>query len=524
MFGIPLVRLRVIAGAIGGGFGGKTSLILEPFCILFAQLCSKPVKMELSRDEEFATTNPRHSIRFKLKTGVNKDGSFIGHKADLTFDNGAYTESGPYVVGKPTTMATGPYRIPNVQIDSRLVYTNRLASGSMRGIGVPQTTFAMESHLDLIARELSISPLELRLKNAFVEGDLSTIGQKLEGVFLKECIEEAAKTSGYGKKKGMGMACGQYPMRGLPGSANITVNHDGSIILFTGATDIGTGSRTVLLQIAAEELGIPFENAAIVAGDTELTPFDSGSGASRVTFITGRAVKIAAQDAKEQLLSAAAEMLEANPSDLIAGEGIISVKGSPSKTVTIAKAASHAQNFGRGPIMGRGSFRLDDPPYDQDSASGYHDPSLPCPTFSCHVAEVEVDEATGKVKVMRYTAAHDVGKAVNPVCLEGQIEGAIIQGMGFALSEELILKKGVVLNGSFLEYHIPTSKEMMPINIILIEKPDATGPYGAKGVGEQAGVPALAAVANAIHNAIGVRIKDLPITPDKILSALQGMR
>ena len=521
---VPLVKIRVIAGAVGGGFGGKNSLILEPLCILFARLCSKPVKMELDRDEEFTTTSPRHAIHFKFKTGVKKDGTLIAHKADVTFDTGAYADSGPFVVGKPTTLATGPYRIPNVGVDSRLVYTNRLASGSMRGIGVPQMTFAMESHVDLMARELSIPPLELRLKNALEEGDLSAIGQKLEGVSLKKCITEAVGKSGYGKKRGMGMACGQYPMRGLPGSAAITVNHDGSMVLFTGATDIGTGSRTILLQIAAQETGIPFENATVIAGDTELTPYDSGSGASRVTYITGRAVKIAAEDVKKQLLSAAADMLEANREDLVAVEGVIHVKGSPSKRVPIAKAASYAQNSGDGPIMGRGAFREGDPPYDEACASGYHDPSLPCPTFSCHTVEVEVDEETGKVKVVNYTAAHDVGKAINPACLEGQIEGAISQGLGFALSEELVLKDGIVLNGSFLEYHIPLAAETTPVNVILIEEPGTTGPYGAKGVGEQASVPTMAAVANAIHDAIGVRITELPITPDKIVAAIQKKR
>lgn len=520
--GIPLVKIRVIVGAVGGAFGGKHGASIEPVCILLSRLCSKPVKMALDRDEEFTATTPRHSINIKFKTGVKKDGALLAHQADIIFDTGAYAESGPWVMSRPTYLSTGPYRVPNVRVEGRVVYTNRVASGSMRGVGVPQTTFAIESHMDMMAKELSISPLEMRLKNALVEGDLSSIGQRLEGVTLKKCISEAIREGGYRRKRGMGMACAQYPCSGAPSSAAITVNHDGSMVLSAGIADLGTGSRTLLLQIAAQETGIPFEKAAIISGDTELTPYDSGSGASRVTYITGMAVKIAAQDVKEQLLTAAADMLEANREDLVATDGMISVKGSPNKKVTIARAAFFAQNRRGGPIIGRGSYREDEPAYDQSCTIGFRADSLPCITFSCHIAEVEVDEETGKVRVVSYTAAHDVGKAINPAGLEGQIEGAISQGLGFALSEELLIRDGTVLNGSFRNYLIPRASEAVPVKTVFVEEPGSTGPYGAKGVGEQASVPSMAAIANAIYDAVGVRIKELPITPDKILTALQG--
>jgi CO/xanthine dehydrogenase Mo-binding subunit len=463
---------------------------------------------------------------------VKKDGHLQALDAEIVFDTGAYADHGAGTVSFAGQCAGGRYFIPHVNIVGNLVYTNKTICGAYRGYGNPQITFAHESQLDTIAEQLGIDPLDLRMMNAVEQGDtLRTTGQKFHSAAFKETLQKAAAMSGWKKKRkskrpkrGIGIS-GMYHVTGLLGSsAFVKVNEDGTATILMGAIDIGTGTETVVTQIAAEVLGIPPDSISIVSGDTGTTPYDFGSVASRVTYTAGNAVKLAAEDAKQQLLDVAAKILEERLENLVARDGKIFATDAPERSATMGEISFTAVAFQGGPILGRGSYLPDVKPFDRKIVTGCPWGAYPFPNHvhGTQVAEVEVDTETGQVHVLRIVAVHDVGRAINPNGVRGQLIGAIQHGLGYALTESMTWDgKGHLLTPSFLDYKIFRSTDMPDVEVDWVESNDPIGPYGAKGVGEPGLVPTAPAIANAIYDAIGVRFKDLPITPDKILVALR---
>lgn len=529
---IPLDKIRVIKPYVGGGFGGKTELFGTNFCGAFlSRKTRKPVRVEYSREEVFSATRQRHPTIIDLRTGVRKDGTLVVSECKEIADGGAYHSSSPAMLSLAGAMFIVTYKIPNVKFNGYVVYTNNSVRGALRGHGAPQMRFAFDSQLDMIAEALEIDPAEIRLKNAFQPGDVAVNGFEIGGYGMTECVKKAAewrnKKGSLPKNRGIGMA-GSAFICGAPwpfnvSGATIRVQENGAVTLATGASDIGQGSNSVLCQIAAEELGVGIEDIRITTADTELAPPDPGSFSSRVTTLAGNAVRLAAQDAKKQLFEVAAETLQASINDLEAKNRRIYVKSAPERGISIAdvaRGALHAEDAKL--ILGKAFYSPKIALSDiqlMETGGGNLSSSY---SAGCQVAEVEVDPDTGMVEVTDFFAAHDIGRALNPAAAEGQYEGGIQLGLGYALSEELSYNQsGLILNPSFLDYGFLTTMDMPEIEVSLVETGDAKGPYGAKEAGEGSAVPTAAAVANAVYNATGVRIKDLPITPEKILDALQ---
>ena len=512
---IPFHKVRVIVPHVGGGFGGKAQTVLEPYCALLAQHAGRPVKIVLSREEEFFLGKPRSAGVIYLKTGVKRDGTLTARQARMYFDTGfachhRSTENAPTVI-------RGPYNIPHVRFEAFCVYTNKMGCGSFRGPGGMQAHFAGESQIDIICRELGIDPLEFRRRNGVREGGTSGAGTQLRHVGMQAELDQAAEAAGWGKplarrpgkRVGRGIACGEWRLGGGRGSgAWVKLNEDGTVHVITGLSEIGSGSNTAIVQIAAEVLGVAAEAVALVGGDTETTPFDNLTAGSRVTVTLGNAVKHAATDAREQLLQLAAERLDANSADLECRNGRVFVKGSPDRGFELGALAHYAQTLGPGPILGCGAFSSRVP-------QSLH-------TFGTQIVEVEVDEETGQVALSRVVAAHDVGCAINPQGIEGQIQGGVTQAIGHALMEEVKYSpSGDPQNAGFLDYKIPSILDLPLIEPVIVEEADEEGPFGARGVGEPPILALAPAIANAIYDAVGVRITSLPITAEKVLQALR---
>ncbi len=502
---------------------------VEPLCIALAmkEKNNRPIKITLTREEEFhATSVVRHPSVIKIKAGVRRDGAIMAWKSKAVFDTGAYADAGPVLARSAGMAGSGPYKIPNIWKDAYTVYTNKTIAGAFRGFGVPQLMWAIDSQIDILAEGIGMDPVEFRLKNALEEGSVSVTGQILNSVGIKECIQKAAKGIGWGKRTGKNRGKGigtLYKMTQTPSSsaAFVKMSEDGSVEVLSSTVDMGQGSNTVLAQIAAEELGVSVKNVKMVSPDTDVTPYDHGTASSRSTFHMGNAVKQAAADAKKQLFELAAEQLEANPEDLEARDGFIFIKGVPGKRTPISEIRMGV-TYGKGkPIVGRGTFSVPDAtPLDQETGQG----ALPSVfwLYGAQAAEVEVDTTTGKVEVLKIVAAHDCGRVINPMNCTQQIEGALVQGIGHTLMEELVVQEGKVLNPNFRDYKLLTSlDDATEVTSIFVETNHERGPYGAKGVGEPVLAPTAPAIGNAICDAIGVRIKDLPITPEKILKALK---
>jgi carbon-monoxide dehydrogenase large subunit len=528
--GMPMNKIRVIVTPLGGGFGGKAWLKVEPLTVVLAMKVKnyRPVKITLTREEEFyATSVVRHPSIITIKSGIKKDGTLTAQKVRIILDTGAYADLGPMVTMWAGLVFPGPYKVPYIWTDVFCVYTNNPIAGAFRGFGNSQTIWAIESHMDALAEKLGMDPSEFRLKNAVEEGSISATGQVLNGVGIKECIQKVTAATKWKEKekkegRGKGIALMHQPTATPSASSSfIKIKEDGTVEVLVSTVEMGQGSNTVLTQIVAEELGIRMEDVRIVRPDTDITPYDHGTSASRSTFSMGNALRAAAVDAKKQLFEIAADLLEANPLDLVASEGSIYVKGSPEQKIPIGQIPMGSSYLGKGkPIIGKGTFTVPDAARLDPETGQSENPSVFW-MYAAHVAEVEVDRETGKVKVLRMTAAHDLGRAINPLACEQQIEGALGMGVGMALMEELKLENGRPLNPNFVDYKLPTSMDMPEMEPIIVETYHERGPYGAKGLGEPALSATAPAIANAIYDAVGVRIKNLPITPDKVLKALR---
>ncbi len=554
---MDLNDVRVIKMPTGGGFGGKLEMLPMDFaaCLLSKKAGGFPVKISLTREEEFSTTRRKHGMIYKVKTGVKKDGTIVAMTGEVLADGGAYCSYGPTVLAAAIMRIFMVYKLQHFHMAGYRVYTNTPISGAMRGFGGVQSGFAIESHMDMLANDIGMDPVEFRLKNITTPNMVTVNKMVLTTNGLRECIEKACAASGWnekhGKRKeikrgiGIGIAADvmgskMYKSHESAG-AIVKVEEDGSVYLFTGAADTGQGSTTALSQITAQELGVSFSRIKCKSGDTEITPFDTGSFASRVTFISGNAALLGARDAKKQILEIVAKELSLNADDLdIKAEKVVKKKnmsfpnasvgnpeaGPPTKDfggdnvlMNFDKALELCYSFNYGKqIIGRGSYNPKTTPIDFRTGEGNVSGSY---GFEAQIAEVEVDTETGEIKLLELWDAHDIGKAINPQSVEAQIEGSLAMGIGYTFAEDLKFKNGRVLNANFAGYRVPRSIGIPKMNTILVETNDPEGPFGAKGMGEASLLPTAAAIANAVEDAIGVRIKDLPLTPEKVIRALK---
>ncbi|KMT22087.1 xanthine dehydrogenase family protein molybdopterin-binding subunit [Clostridium cylindrosporum] len=541
VLGVPMEKIKLINCAIGGAFGGREDATAQIHISLAAHILKRPVKTVYSRKESFIAHSKRHAEKIYMKTGALKDGTLHAVEARIIGDSGAYVSWAFNVLRKSGVHATGPYVVPNVKVDSMAVSTNNPFAGAMRGFGAIQVTVAYEQQMDILAEKLGISTVDIRMKNLFKEGSITATGQVLtesvpivpclEGVikdidfsaiqYPKEVINEVASTQSKQKcniKRGKGISCAYYGTgygNGFPdvSEAHVELGEDGKITIFVAAAEVGQGAKTVMSQIAAEVLGVDFEDTIIISEDTSLTVDSGTAAASRQTYNTGNAVKRAAENLKKELIEIAKEELKLN-SDVGYGfkNSSIFLKVFPSKQITFKEIAEK-----RGKIRAGGKFTAQTVEMDED---GQGVPYWPY-TFSACSVEVEVDTETGNIKVVDATHAQDVGRALNPRLIEGQMDGGFAMGLGYALFEEIILKEGSIVNNRFTNYVIPSSTDVPRVKNVIIEDPENTAPFGAKGIGEPTMLAVPGAILNAIYDAVGVRITDIPATPDKILKALK---
>jgi CO/xanthine dehydrogenase Mo-binding subunit len=533
---IPLHKIKVIQTHMGGAFGGKLDTTLHFVSALLALKTGKPVRLGNSLEEDLSSTSLRVPADIRIKIGASKDGGFIAKQVSILADNGAYCSLAPKIVC--TNMAIRSdclYRYQHTLTESKLVYTNKVPTSAFRGFGNPQITFAQESIIDKLAAELGIDPVQIRLKNGVQTGDRTIHGWRIDSCGLQECLEEGAKRIGWEEKRrqsdskklrGVGVAAmihvsGNRGALEWDGSeAWIRMHEDGTAVLLSGESELGQGKNTVLSQIAAEAIGLSPDQVHVPPVDTETCPFVLGPYSSKTTVLAGNAVRNAGLQLRSQILEVASSMLQVPIHMIRVKEGQVYVddKSEPSLTVKEVVRFSHTHEdrqtfFARG-IFDPGKVRIG-PQNDY-----YGDISATYP-FAAHFAEVEVDPETGQVTLLRYVAAHDVGKAINPMAVEGQIRGGVTQGLGYALTEAVLFKSGEVQNANLLDYVLMTSLDVPPIEPILVEPIDPAGPYGAKGIGEATLIPVAAAVANAIYHATGIRFTEIPITPEKIHLALK---
>ena len=536
---LPEDKVRIIQPAVGGAFGGKEDISVQIHAALAAVVTGRPVQLVYTRQDSLRYHPKRHATTIRYKTGATREGKLLAVEVEILGDTGAYASLGEFVMARTATHAAGPYEVPHVRIDSYAMYTNNPPAGALRGFGVPQACFACETQMDILAERLGMDPLELRRRNAVRVGSTIATGQVLrESVGLLETIEaveKALKAAGPsqpadpGKRRGWGVACA-FKNVGLGGplpdsaGAEVELTADGRCIVRAGAAEMGQGLPAVLAQIAAQELGVPYERVEVILGDTGQTLDGGATTASRQTFITGNAVRLAAIRLRESLAGAAAEELGVPPDALVFDlSSVFSPQSSASsgprsavrdQTLTLAEVVALAHREGR-PTRYQAIYTAPptvpvETPGDTHFAYGY----------GTQAAEVEVDIEIGQVRVLRVIAAHDVGRAINPLGVEGQLEGGVLMGLGYALQEELELDEGRVVNDTFARYKVPGIEQRPQIMPIIVESPAAAGPYGAKGVGEITSIPTTPAITNAIHAATGVRITRLPATPARLLEAL----
>jgi CO/xanthine dehydrogenase Mo-binding subunit len=511
IFGLPLDRVRVRPAPLGGAFGGKFALI-EPLAVAPALALRRPIRLVLTRSEDFQMTNPAPAQIIELRVGGKSDGTLTAIEARIVADRGALTDWG--VEGISSTLVAGPYRWEAVQIDAYGVRTNRVSFGAYRAPGATPSAFAVESLLDELAEELGLDPIELRLQNAVREGDTSVSGSVFPPMGVRECLERVREhqiwkdRKGLPEDEGVGVAIGYWPGGLEPASAICRLDGDGRLTVITAAVDM-TGTETTFAAIAAEAFGLTLDNVRVVAADTDTAVHAGSSGGSKITYTVGRAVQKAAEDARERLLLVASEELEISPGDLEIADGLVRAVGAPERSIAIQELAHKATSFGGRyePIAGHGGVAQ----------------RTQAPGTACHLSHVRVDRETGEVVVLRHAIAQDVGRALNPALVEGQMRGGTAQGIGWALYEELRHDDyGQLVSGSFLDYAVPTAERVPTIDTLIVEVPAPDGPFGARGVGEPPVIAAPAAIANAIAAATGIRPRRLPLTPPRLWALLQG--
>ena len=551
--GIEGRKIRIIQTAIGGAFGrGLDIYPFEPIAALMAKKAGRPVRLSFSRHEEFIAAPARQPAEVKVRAGARRDGQLTFRDVSALLDVGAYVSWGavtPLVMMETTASL---YKVPHVRFRADCVYTNNPITGAVRGYGNPQSTFFIETMMDRLAESIDMDPVEFRMLNANEPNTVTPQGLVITSCGLRECLERvaaaadraetkaepqedigrsfasaslpAAHTQSGAVRRGIGFAAtlnvggGARIYRSDGCGAIVKVDDFGHVTLITGSTEIGQGSETVLAQIVAETLGVGVEDVSVENSDTDVKPWDVGVHASRTTFIAGNAAHLAALEARHQIFETASVLLEASPDELIARDGLVAVEKHPERSIPLDKVVRrrHFKEGGK-VVIGEGWY---DPPTQLVDKSTYKGNISAAYGFGAQLAEVEVDIETGAVRVTRLVCAHDVGRAINPMAVEGQIEGGAQMGLGYALTEELIVNEGQVLNPNLLDYRIFTSADMPALETHIVETDDPGGPFGAKGVGEMGGTPTAAAIANAIYDAVGVRLTEVPMTPERVLAAL----
>jgi CO/xanthine dehydrogenase Mo-binding subunit len=530
--GITGDRVRVIQPPVGGNFGRGLDLYpIDIIAALLARQVRRPVKLAFERLEEFLASPTREPCLIRLRTAADPAGRLLARDAHVVIDNGAYVSWGsttPYVMLATTA---GLYRCPAVRFDTTIVYTNNPYSGSMRGYGNLESTFAIEAQMDDLAERLGLDRLEIRRRNASRTGDINPQGSVITSCAMTECLDAVereirmpvARALRPGWKRGVGYAAmfhvggGARVYRSDGCGAVLKLDDFGKVSLLTGASEIGQGSETVLAMIVAEELGVPLPRVEVINSDTAMKPWDVGVHASRTTFIAGNAALLAARDLKRQLLAMAGTVMDEPEGELELVGGMVRVKSHPERAMAYDRVvrAGHFREGGR--TLAAEAF-YDPPNHMLDKA--LHGNVSATYGFAAQAVLLEVDETTGRVEVLKVASAHDVGRALNPPAAEGQIHGGIHMGLGYALTEELVIRESRVLNPHFMEYALLPASDMPEIAIELIETVDEAGPFGAKGLGESGVIPVAAAVAAAVKDAIGVRFTELPIKPEQVLGAL----
>jgi 4-hydroxybenzoyl-CoA reductase subunit alpha len=576
---MPMAQIRVIKPLVGGGFGGKSEVIpLEIIAAIAARKAQAPVKITYTREEVFWAHRGRPRTIIDLKTGIKKDGRITAVKASVIQDGGAYCSYGVVTILYSGALLGALYDIPNIQYDGYRVLTNKPACGAMRGHGTVNVRFAFESQLNELAAKIEMDPAAIRRRNLLQPPCITINGLRVQSYGLPECIDQVVRRSGWNERKGklpkghgLGIACSHYVSGAansiirsdMPHSTvNIKIDRDGGVVVYTGASEIGQGSDTMTAQVAAEALGCSLARVRVIAADTDLTPIDIGSYSSRVTFMAGNATLRAANEVKKLIAAAAAKRMNCSPEELVFYDDVVSrrsahvgtaasgrppeqgsaatvsgrvegqiLRGSlqqkrkeeaPKDRMTFEEAVVAAIDF-HGALTGTGSYA---PP--QAARGGKHKgagvgPS-PAYSYSAQVAEVSVDEDTGEVRVHKVWAAHDCGRALNPVSVEGQIIGSVWMGMGQALTEEMLWKDGMLMNPGLLEYRSPSSIESPEVEPIIVESIDPEGPFGAKECSEGSLAATIPAIANAIYDAVGVRLRESPFTPERVLAALRAKK
>jgi CO/xanthine dehydrogenase Mo-binding subunit len=532
IFKVPVAKVRVIVPYLGGGYGGKVYPKVEPITVALALKAKRPVRVVLSREEVFYTIT-KHAASIRMKTGAKNDGTLVARECEIHLDTGAYAEIGPRVAKKSGYTAAGPYKIPNLKIDSFSIYTNKPPAGAFRGFGVSQSAWAVESQMDIIAAALKIDPLELRKKNGYDEGDKFVTEETLRAIGLKECLDEAAKSIGWDADKfksskvqgsmaesvrrGKGLACMiKATITPSISCAVVKLNEDASLSIYAGTVEMGQGSETTLAQIAGKELGIPLSKIQVLGVDTDVVPYDLTTSSSRSTFHMGRAVQMAAQHIQQQLRQIVSTEYAVPEDQISFVDGTIRL---PESTLNYADVMFKRFGMPGGTLIGEGQLKTSlKNEFGEKSTSAFW-------FLAAGAAEVEVDTETGKIKLLKYATAVDVGKAISPLGCRQQLTGAAITGIGQALFEEIAYDNGQLINPNLVDYVLPSLGDMPPvIDPIAVEVPDKNGPFGAKGIGESALIPVAPAIANAIYDACGVRIKDLPIKAEKIYLALEDAK
>ena len=579
---MPMSQIRVIKPLVGGGFGGKSEVIpLEIIAAVAARKAQAPVKITYTREEVFWAHRGRPRTIIDLKTGMKNDGRITAVKAKVVQDGGAYCSYGVVTILYSGALLGALYEIPHIQYDGYRVLTNKPACGAMRGHGTVNVRFAFESQLDELATKIGMDPAEVRKRNLLKPPCITVNGLRVQSYGLPECIEKTVARSGWKQRKGklakgrgLGIACSHYVSGAansiirsdMPHSTvNIKIDRDGGVVVYTGASEIGQGSDTMTAQVAAEVFGCSLARVRVIAADTDLTPIDIGSYSSRVTFMAGNATLRAAEDVKKRIAAAAAKKMNCAPEEIVFRDDLVFKKGSaapvvkkdqaeeaevtqtgasvsgrvegqilrgslqqkrkeegPKEWMTFEEAVVAAIDF-HGALIGTGSYA---PPLE--ARGGKHKgggvgPS-PAYSYSAQVAEVSVDENTGEVTVHKVWAAHDCGRALNPVAVEGQIIGSVWMGMGQALTEEMVWKDGMLMNAGMLEYRSPSSVESPEVEPIIVESIDPEGPFGAKECSEGSLAATIPAIANAIYDAVGIRLHESPFTPERVLAALRAKK
>jgi CO/xanthine dehydrogenase Mo-binding subunit len=509
--GLEEEKVKVHILPVGGDFGGKTSVIEAPVCYFLAKKTGKPVRMVLEYAEELTAVSHRHPAVITLRTGVDNDGKLCAMHVRAVFSGGGYAalKANAEVTVQGPRRAASYYRIPAIQVETLCAYTNQVPCTQTRTPGSPQTTFAVESHIDIIARELGMDPVEFRMKNLLDDGEPTPFGQKLKGIVVKETLRKALDTAGWKKPKtkytGRGVAVYERPSGAGKSGAAITIEAGGNVSVDLGVPDVGPGIHTVVQQIVSEVLDLPRERVKIVVGDTDTSPYDSGTGGSKSTNSVGTAAYQAVSEVRGKILGLAAARIGCKPEDLKPQNGRYNVAGR--KPLTCPELMDLAVEQNHGAIT---------------HLSMYEPSRAPITSFAAQVAEVEVDPGTGQARVKKLTTVHDSGTVLNHLSYTGQIDGGVITGLGFALMEDNSLVDGKMMTANLGEFKMATIADVPKLTTVLMETPNGPIPYQGKAIAEIPNVPTAAAIANAIQDAVGVRLFDLPLTSEKIYAALNG--